>query len=352
MDPSYTTSFNISNQPADTYTIYLIAKNSTGNTIGSPFIASINVYTSPSSSISFDTENTTIISSGNLKVTVNDSANTANNMIYYYYSINNGVSYINTNIANNGPTTTSYTFFITYNPLAIETIYVMAKNHIGNSNTIGVNINSENNTSLYNYSNEYLQSDKTSYEFLITELQNKPYTIYLRSKNVLGYSSTTSTYDVTVYTSPTSTFSFDTENTKTVAPGNLQVQFIDPFNSEINGIYYQYSIDGINGNEYTNITTQRMGETDKYRFYINDLSNATYTINIIAKNTIGTSDIKTFSQTVYTLVNPPIIDPSNTLSETSNNLTVSFIDTTNTALNDVKYYYLLRDDSIDLYFIE
>jgi len=153
-----------------------------------------------------------------------------------------------------------------------------------------------------------------------------------------------------VYTVPT-VVSIDTANTYSVSSGNLQVVLIDPSNGTNNGVYYQYSIDGSNGNAFSNASAQSIGtSSNQYRFYISGFSNATYTINVVAKNTVGTSNATTFTKTVYTTPTAPVIDPGNTLSKTSGNLTVTFNDTTNTPLNDISYGYFLYDSSIELYY--
>jgi hypothetical protein len=85
---------------------------------------------------------------------------------------------------------------------------------------------------------------------------NKTYTVYLLSKNTVGNSVPTNA-NVKVYTVPT-VVSIDTANTYSVSSGNLQVVLIDPSNGTNNGVYYQYSIIGVNGNGWSNANADTM----------------------------------------------------------------------------------------------
>ena len=278
---------------ANTYTMYVIAKNPFGNS--DPISSNITVYTTPDFPPKIDIGNTLSATSGNLTVSFTDPSNNPRNAISYWYYV--------------------------YDP----------------SGT-----NQSGNISYYANSRTTL-TNGTQQSFSLYGFVNKTYTLYLLSKNVVGNSVSTST-NVTVYTVPTDIL-IDAANVKTVASGNLQVVLVDPSNGTNNGVYYQYSVIGINGNAYTNANAFSIG-SNTYQFYIPGLTNATYTINVIAKNTVGNSAANTFSKTVFiTPQYPPVIDSANTISSTSGNLTVSFLDTFNSYLNDISYSYYLYDIS-------
>ena len=277
---SYSTNFVIPNT-SNNYRVYLIAANPVGNTI-----ANTVVFGTPSN-ISFDTGNTSIVAAGNLKVTVNDPNNISSLNVYYFYSVNGGATYSNSNVRNNGPTKTSYTFFIPYNPSAIQTIYVRAQNYLGNSNNIGINIKSPYNTSLYIYSNVQLQSSITNYAFQANGYLNKTYGLYLRSQNILGYSANTAAYDVTIYTTPIASITFSAGNTKTVAAGNLQVRITDVSNTALNNVYYWYSLN--NNVESSFANTFVRANVSPYTFFVPSITDISNTIYVRASNTVGNS---------------------------------------------------------------
>jgi hypothetical protein len=285
---------------ANTYTMYVIAKNTVGNS--NPISANIDVYTTPDFPPKIDTTNTKSATSGNLTVSFTDPSNNPNNAISYWYYV--------------------------YDP--------------------STGANNAGNVLMYSNTGATLTTGAQQ-SVSLSGFVNKTYTVYLLSKNTVGNSVPTNA-NVKVYTVPT-VVSIDTANTYSVSSGNLQVVLIDPSNGTNNGVYYQYSIDGSNGNAFSNASAQSIGtSSNQYRFYISGFSNATYTINVVAKNTVGTSNATTFTKTVYTTPTAPVIDPGNTLSKTSGNLTVTFNDTTNTPLNDISYGYFLYDSSIELYY--
>ena len=388
---------------ANVYSLYIKAENPTGNAVSS--LSSVNVYTTPLVP-SIDSGNTKSTTSGALTVSINDSSNSSTNGIYYLYSTD-GITYGNSGV----PTTagnTNYRFTISNTgnaqiPLVanVYTLYIKVENPTGNavSSPSSVNVyttpdfppkidltntksttsgnltvsftdpsnnpnnaisywyyiydpstgaNNSGNVLMYSNSNTTLTTGAQQ-SFSLSGFVNKTYTVYLLSKNPVGNSVPTNT-NVTVYTVPTDV-SIDTANTYSVSSGNLQVVLIDPSNGTNNGVYYQYSIDGLNGNAFSNASAQSVGSSsNQYRFYISGFSNATYAINVVAKNTVGTSNATTFTKTVYTLPTSPVIDTGNTLSKTSGNLTVTFNDTSNTPLNDISYGYFLYDSSIELYY--
>ena len=325
-------SFPITGLLNKTYSVYVRANNQYGVSANSaPY--NVTVFTTPTS-ISFNTGNTTIVTPGNLKVTVNDTTNVASNRIYYFYSTDGGATYANSTVPNNGPATTTYTFYVNYNPTAIQPIYVKAQNFLGNSNTIGLNLYSPYNTSLYTTSNLQLQSGITNYSFPLSNLTNKVYPVYLRSKNVTGYSANSSPYNVTVYTTPLATVSFDKGNTKTVASGNLQVRLVDLSNTALNEVYYQYSI---NGNAY--ISSGVSSGTSPYTFYIaptNPILDISNTIYIKATNIVGNSSPEANLQVIVfqTPRQPPLVTFE---LVQSGNVRVTIVES---AVPPIPYYYL------------
>jgi hypothetical protein len=283
--------------------MYVIATNPFGNS--NPVSANISVYTTPDFPPKFDTGNTISATAGNLTVSFTDLSNNTRNAIWYWYYV--------------------------YDPS-------------GTNNSGNLSVYSNTNLTLTTGAQQSFSLN--GYGFI-----NKTYTVYLRSVNPVG-NSVASFANVLVYTVPTD-ISIDTANVKTVASGNLQVVFVDPYNGTNNGVYYQYSINGMNGNTYANSNAFSIGIPNNYQFNINGLNPNIYTINVIAKNTVGISNANTFTTKVYTLPNAPIIDQSNTLSKTSGNLSISFNDTTNVAINEIRYSYYLHDydPSIQLYYV-
>jgi len=273
-----------------TYSVYLRAKNIYGFSANTaPYSAT--AYVTPSN-ISFDTGNTSIVTvtPGNLKVTINDPSNVSTNAgVYYYYSINGGATYANSNVPNNGPTKTSYTFNILYTSTAIQTIYVRAQNYLGNSNIIGVNVNSPYNTSLYNTTtpSTVFIDNSTNYAFQATGFPNKTYSLYLRGKNILGYSANSAPYSVTVFVTPIASINIDAGNTKTVAAGNLQVRITDSSNTALNGIYYWYSLNNNVDASFAN--TYVKANVSPYTFFVPSIMDISNTIYVRASNTVGNS---------------------------------------------------------------
>ena len=332
-------SFAISGLVNKSYLVYLRAKNQYGFSSNSaPYSATAYV---PPSNISFDTGNTSIVTAGNLKVTINDPTNVLQNRVYYVYSIDGGTTYANSNIPNNGPTKTSYTFYVPYTPTAIKPIYVKAQNTVGASSAIGMNIYSPYNPALYNTTNQFFIDNVTNYAFTQTGLSNKMYGVYLRSKNPIGDSTETSHYDVTVYTTPENSISIDAGNTKPVANGNLQVSITDSSNVALNGVYYEYSLNGTNYTA-TNVTANSVVKTTPYTFFIptTDISN---TIYVRATNPVGNSSPPASrSVIVYQHPKTPSVFTASLVSSGNVLLTVrESLDylPTNYFLNGVSYYY-------------
>jgi hypothetical protein len=329
-------SFLVSGTINKTYTVYLRAKNQYGFSANSaPYSATL--YSLPSN-ISFDTGNTAIVSDGNLKVTINDISNNPLNGIYYFYSTDGGETYANSNVSNNGPTKKSYTLYIPYT-ITSTSIYVRAQNTVGNSNTLGVLFNNPTNTNLYINSNVQLTSGITQYSFQVSGLTNTKYTIFMRAKNTVGYSSNSEPYSVTVYTSPIASLSIDTNNTKTVASGNLQVSIIDLSNTSLNGVYYYYALNSFADASFAN-TFVRAG-TSPYTFFIPSITDISNTIYVRASNTVGNSSPAANLQVI--VYKTPRTPPQVSFQlVSSGNVQVTINESTNPPnyyyLNNVSYY--------------
>jgi hypothetical protein len=270
---------------ANTYTMYVVARNTVGNS--TPVFANVSVYTSSITNIAFDTGNTSIVAAGNLKVTINDPSNNPRNGIYYFYSVNAGATYANSNVPNNVSGKTSYTFFIPYNATDIQTIYVRAQNPFGNSNIIGVNIHSPFNSALYTTTNRFFIDNSTNYNFVATGFANKTYSVYLKSKNAIGYSANSVPNSVTVYLSPIASVQFDAGNTRTVASGNLQVRITDLSNTSLNGVYYWYSLNNNVDASFANTFVR--ANVSPYTFFIPSITDISNTIYVRASNQVGNS---------------------------------------------------------------
>ena len=395
---SYTTEFDIPNIPVTTnkYRIYLIAKNNIGNTIANVF--STNVYSIPSATVSFDTENTKSVASGNLKVQLLDSTNISINDVYYYYSVNNDVDSMFTNTfvkANVSP----YSFYIPSITDISNTIYVKAVNPIGKSspsaniqvivnqvpsqpdiqlelvgsgnvqvtirektppsyyylnnvsyylyvyNTFG-GTNLSDNTSLlvYNKPSGILSNTNSTYANIVsyvTGLNANTYTMYVIATNPFG-SSVPVYANIKVYIHPPQKPTIEIGNTVSSSSGNLTVSIVDNVNLLDNGIYYWYSTDNIS---YSNSGVAKTTDTN-YRFTINNTGDnnvplvaGTYTLYVRAYNALGYATSNPVTVKVYTTPKPPTIVTDNTYLTKNNKLTISIIDSDNSSTNDIYYWY-------------
>jgi hypothetical protein len=281
---------------ANTYTMYVIAQNNFGNS--TPVSANIVVYTTPVSP-TIDVSNTQSTTSGNLTVFIQDASNSSTNGVYYLYSMD-GINYGNSGVAKT--TATTYQFTI---------------NNTGNAQV---------------------------------PLTAGTYTLRVAASNPVGNSiSSPATAPEIVYTTPVSP-SIDTVNTQSTTSGNLTVFITDTVNSPINGVYYLYSMNGIN---YGNSGVAKTSATT-YQFTINNTGNAqvpltagTYTLRIAAANSVGNSisSPATAIESVYTTPLAPIIDTGNTKSITSGNVNVAFTDPSNNVNNSLEYTYFMYDPS-------
>ena len=180
---------------ANTYSLSIRAVNQFGNMTSIP--KNVSVYTTPIAPI-VDSANTLSKSSGNLTISIIDTFNASINQVYYLYSLDGGLTYGNSGIANNGNTRYSFTVSDTGNaqiPLIANT-YTLS---IGASNPIENAVSNPTNVSVY----------------------TTPLPI-----------STDSTYAISIHS------------------GEFTVAFFDTFNTAINQVYYLVSIDG--GNTYAN----------------------------------------------------------------------------------------------------
>ena len=168
----------------NTYNVKIIARNAAGDSLPSN-ISTVYLYTTPSP-VSFDTGNTLTIASGNLQVAILDTSNVALNSVYYWYSIDGGTVYSNTNIRNNGPQNSPYVFYI-------------------------------------------------------PGLSNQSYTISVYGNNSAG-SSTVSSITKMVYVTPIQPV-IDPLFTFSQTSGNLVITFNDTVNSSLNDISYYYYIE-------------------------------------------------------------------------------------------------------------
>ena len=355
--------------------------------------------------ISFDLVNTKQVSAGNLQVSINDTENSIINKLYYLYSLDGGNTYINSNVmADSG--TSPYSFYVN-TPDISNTIYVKADDTFGNASNViatqaivyqipsvarifqlelvgsgniqvtigeydGVSIipykynlnNISYNAYIYSgginqsYDIQYyttfiasLSPENTTYAntiSYITGIVENTYTIYFVSKNPVGtsfYGFSGREQTINVYTTPQYAPTIDSANTISYTSGNLTVSFIDGSNTALNNIYYLYSLDG--GQTYGNSGVAHNGN-GQYSFTVSDTGNAqiplianTYSLSILAFNQFGNTISTPANVSVYTTPIAPIIDSANTVSASSGNLTVSFIDESNTSINSVYYLYSL-----------
>jgi hypothetical protein len=139
MNASYTTNFVIQNLPPNNYRVYLLAKNTVGNSAPvlstSANVTVLGIPSSPNSySLSFDPTT-------GITVSVTDNRNVALNQVYYYY----------------------YYY------------------QVGGSAT-----NQSDNIAVYSNSYVPVVNGQTSYSFTINGLQTSYYNVYIATKNSVG----------------------------------------------------------------------------------------------------------------------------------------------------------------------
>jgi hypothetical protein len=240
----------------------------------------------PSVITAFDPGNTVVVSSGNLKVSFIDTTNIASNNVYYYYSLDN-TTFINSNIKNNGPTQTNYSFYV-------------------NTSTIRGNI-------------------------------------YIYAYNVGGVSNTLST-PITVYITPNS---LSNCYVSSVSSGNINVSITETSPSTyyyLNGVSYWYYLYTTGTNQSSNIVAYSQGASmnSSYttNFVIQNLPANNYRVYLLAKNTVGNSAPFLSTSANVAVFTVPLSPDSYSLSfDVNTGITVSITDTRNTLINKVVYYY-------------
>ena len=368
---TYIISTGVSN--GTTYDVKIIAVNAAGNSTPSNTVQG-TPFTVPGQPV------IGTIVGGNNQLTVPFTAPSNNGRVItaYLYSLNNSATYTQINTVTTSPfvISTGVSNGTTYNvkiiarnaagdsiaslnvtgtPLTVPGQPVIGT-IVGGNNTLTVpftapasNGGSAITEYLYslNGSATYIQiSTVTTSPFTIsTDVFNgNTYTVKIIARNAQGDSLPSNISTVYLYTTPFPV-SFDTGNTLTIASGTLQVVMVDTSNTAINSVYYWYSIDG--GTVYSNTNIKNNGSAySPYVFYIPGLSNQSYTVSVYGNNSVGSSTVSSITKTVYITPSPPVIDTLNTLSQTSGNLTITFDDTINTALNgEISYYYYIAYDN-------
>ena len=297
----YVLSADISN------TIIIRANNAAGNS--TPFSIPSNysiIYQTPRAP---PTPSFSLVGSGNVMVVIKESPSPnyyyLNNVSYYLYAYN---TFDGTNLSGN-------TSLLVYNkPIGI----------LSNTNSTYGNVVS----------------------YINTGLSANTYTMYVIARNAVGNSSPVYA-NITVYTTPLAP-TIDGGNTKSTTSGNLTITINDTVNTSLNGIYYLYSTDGIT---YGNSRVFR-GANIKTVFTISDTGNSkipltanTYTLYVAAANSVGNSTTSVSPVYVYTTPFYPSIDITYTKCETSGNLTIRFTDDVNTSVNSIEYLYYIYDSS-------
>jgi hypothetical protein len=241
--------------------------------------------TVPANITSFDLGNTVSVSSGNLKVSLVDNANKASNNVYYYYSFDN-VSFTNSNVKSNGPTSPNY-FYVNVSTIS-NTLYVYAYNDEGVSNTISTS--------------------------------------------------------VTVYQTPRPPSSYTVSSSSS---GNINVTVTEtspPSNYNLNGVTYWYYVYTTGTNQSANVAaySQGGGMDSSYttNFVIQNLSANNSRVYLLAKNSVGNSSPFLSTNANVSVFTTPVSPNSYSLSfDELNGITVSITDTSNVAINQVYYHY-------------
>lgn len=255
--------------------------------------------------ISFDLLNTKTVASGNLLVSINDDNNSIVNNLYYLYSLD-GETYINSNvIADSG--TSPYSFYIN-TPDISNTIYVKADDTFGNASNVTA-------TQVIVY-----QQPRTP-EVLQVEL--------IESGNIKVSISEVQIPGVVEYGLPIPDYYYLNK-----------VSYVLP-------MYSRVGVNNLPEFKYYNTTNINFASTNtSYETtvsYISGLSENKYTLYVTSNNAFGISnDYREQTINVYTATKyAPTIDSANTISYTSGNLTISIIDLSNSAINNIYYSYSL-----------
>ena len=290
----------ISGLSANTYTVYLAARNSVGNTISYGANQTVSVYTTPGN---VSLTSATTVAAGNVLVSITDVSNTSTvNDVYYFYSTD-GTTFANTNILA-GSTASPYSLFLNLQDIS-NTIYVRATNSLGNSATANIRA------------------------LVYQEPRNPP---------IFGVS--------------------------LVGSGNLQVTVGENDGiSTIPNYYYLNNVsyvaylytDGDNQSGNLSFYTRNVGVLANTNTtygnvvsYITGLSANTYTVYLAAINTVGNTISYSANRTVTVTSIPsyaPVIDIGNTYSNGSGNLTITFTDSFNDPINQISYSYYLYNET-------
>jgi len=348
----------ISGLSANTYTVYLAAKNDFGNSLSTTISKTLIVYTTPGNVSGLSA---TTVAAGNLRVSITDTNNTAAvNSVYYFYS-RDGTTFANSNILA-GSTASPYSLFLNL-PDISNTIFIKARNAVGDSATANINAllyqaprnppifgvslvgggnlqvtvgeldspstvpnyyylnnisyvaylytggtNQSGNLSYYTTNVGVLSNTNTTYGNVlsyISGLSANTYTVYLAAINTVGNTISAGTNrTVSVYTTPGNVSLTAT----TVAAGNLQVSITDTNNTAaVNRVYYFYSTDGIT---FANSNILAGSTSSPYSLYLN-LIDCSYTILVKANNSLGDSATANIQTLLYQAPrNPPIFGVS------------------------------------------
>jgi hypothetical protein len=327
----------------------------------------VTIYApTPIYDVSFDIPNTKTLSLGTLQVSINDHDNSIINNLYYYYSMDGNVFSNSKVLADSGES--PYTFTILTQDIS-NTIYVKVADTIKTSVVVYSNTIVSGNTTVYG--NTTVDGNTTVYGNTTVIMTN---TIVVNANTIVvetfggNTSNVVSISSVIVYQQPRKPPIF---NVSLVGSGNLQVTVgeIDTPNTipdyyylnNISYVAYLYSgtIDYSNSINYysnnINYYTTNVGNLSSTNTqygnvvsYLTGLPANKYTVYLAAKNDFGAS---TYGDSygghkreviVYTIPPyPPVIDTQNTQSATPGNLTISIIDTNNSATNAIYYLYSL-----------
>jgi hypothetical protein len=395
---SDTTQFTIEGQLANTYTLYVIARNTVGDSSQPAAGNTVTVETTP---VSFNSYVVSSATSGNIDISISDSNNSANNSVgYYYYLYDSGTNnsgnvsaYTYSGLTRNSGTTT-YAFRVQNLSNKQYTVYLLAKNAVGNtvsvsanttvyitpdapsiastsSSTAGslvVNIsdatNLETNQVYYYYSTNgttygnsgVLKTSGNTYSFTITNTGNASvlltdvsYTLFVRTVNPVGVSSS-DTEAVIVYQTPRKPTAFSSVSNES---GNISVTITEtspPAFYYLNDVYYYYYLyNGTGQNQsgnslaYTNSLAAFSSSSNTTLFKIQGQTANSYTLYVIAKNTVGNSVPPATGVSVTVRTTPVSFNSHTVTSTTSGNIDISISDSNNATNNSVGYYYYLYD---------
>ena len=299
-------------------------------------IPTLYVIPSAPKNILIDTGNTYLVSSGNVQVSIIDASNAANPTTFYWYSTNEGTTYTKTNATPSGSAGITTRFYIPGLPIGPNTIYVYAKNDVGNSAPVNTTVtvftapnpitncsvssigsgninvsitetsplqdydlngvsylyylyttgdNQSTNATAYTFGAN-LQSTSYTTTFVLNNQPANNYRVYLIAQNFLGNTVTNAfSANVAVFTPPINSITIDTGNTKTVASGNLQVRINDPSNIGLNNVYYYYSVNYDTDASFANTFVK--ANVSPYTFFIPSIVDISNTIYVRASNLLG-----------------------------------------------------------------